>query len=98
MSLCVMPCCMRSPTTMSRIRSKGWRLRSSRRPISRVIRSTKANAKTALTTMSTLGPDRHVALRGREQLGVVVEPDVLALSTEVVGVDLELQVDGDGLA
>src|SRR5918995_488567 len=99
MSLCVIPCWMRSPTTTSRIRSKGSSERSSRRPMSRVTRKTKRKAKNALTTMSmSSGPDHHVTLRCREQLGVVVEPDVLTLPTQVVRVDLELQVDGDRIA
>src|SRR5439155_24080765 len=51
-SLCVMPCCTRSPSTTSRITSNGSSELSSRRPTTRVIRNTKKKTTVARMTRS----------------------------------------------
>ena len=54
-SFCVMPCWIRSPITISSMRSNGWSELSSRRPMSLVSTKTKQKATTARTTMSIYG-------------------------------------------
>jgi hypothetical protein len=51
-SFCVIPCCTRSPIITSRIRSNGSSDESSRRPTTRVRKSTKTKPTAARMTRS----------------------------------------------
>src|SRR5215207_3689911 len=93
-SFWVTPCWIRSPSTTSRIRSKGSRVESSRRPTARVTNHTKTKRTIARTTMSisgALGPDGDRAVDCGEQLVAVIELHVLRAVPDVGRVHLELE-------
>ena len=98
MSLCVTPCCTRSPITTSRIRSNGSSDESSRRPMTRSSTKMKTNAAVARRKMPylLLGEMVDGAADGGERLVTVAELDALVSAPERRRVDLELDVDGHG--
>src|SRR5919202_4665064 len=92
LSLCVTPCCTRSPMTTSRIMSNGSIELSSRRPTARVTTKIRKKTTTVRKTRSMgSGERRDGAGDARDRLLGVVELDGVGPATDVRRVDLELE-------